>query len=169
MLVTKLWFLKSLETPSTSSIRVGVNKNSLEVVSNMLWKCQRNNGITIPEVTFSSPSAERRNSSHTWQEKRWVTLHSEATPTKAEVPFFCAGEICLLFLAWSQSASKNCPPFMCKSKKWFQGFVFPWALFRIVQSAKYIMALFLFPCNVSASFYRQNRNKTLGMFLETEN
>lgn len=130
--------LKSLESPSTSSIRrVEVNKDSLEMVSDILWKCQRNNGITVPEITFSSPSAERRNSSHTWQEKRWAALQSQKTPTKAEISFFCAGEICHLFFAWSLSASKNCPPFMCKSNKWFQAFVFPWVLFRIAQAAKY--------------------------------
>lgn len=48
---------------------------------------------------------------------------------------------------------------MCKSKRWFQGFVFPWALFRIAQAAN---TLYLFPCEVSAAFYTEKMSKTLG-------
>lgn len=139
------------------------------MVSDILWKCQRDNGITIPQVTghyyilssclFISISWVEKFIPH-WQEKRWAALQLETTPTKGEVPFFCAGEICHLFLGWSQCASKSCPPFMCKSKRFLQGFVFPWALFRIAQAAKYIMALSVFPCKVSASFYTEKMNKT---------
>lgn len=45
--------LKSLESPSAfSTRRVEVNKDSLERVSDILCKCQRDNGITIIAIVL---------------------------------------------------------------------------------------------------------------------
>jgi len=94
------------------------SKDSLVMVPDTLGKCLWDNSINVPEVpgncyTFSSPLLSPINCEENvilpcWQEKGWAALQSETIPTKAEVHFFCAGEMCHLFLEWwSQHASRS--------------------------------------------------------------